>query len=131
MTFFNILFHHDILQGIFQDKQSPPSDSLKLLEFETYYIKPNPPLFLHQQNMQWCCNLIHSHFTLCLRACDYIKQLSQHPWYSFWMRVKNPHHCKVTALGSCVEWPLNTAVKLNVYTLHAAKWPCQMSVETK
>ena len=23
----------------------PPSNSLKLIEFETYYIKPNPPLF--------------------------------------------------------------------------------------
>jgi hypothetical protein len=40
------------------------------------------------------------HFTLCLRARDYIKRLSQHPWYGLWMRVKGPHHYKVTALGS-------------------------------
>jgi hypothetical protein len=40
-----------------------------------------------------------------LRACDYIKWLSQHPWYGLWMRVKGPDHYKVTALGSCVKWP--------------------------
>ena len=51
-------------------------------------------------------NMVHSHFTLCLRAHDYIKHLSQHPWYGLWMRVKGPHHYKVTVLGSCVKWPL-------------------------
>ena len=91
---------------ISQDRLTPPSSSLKLIEFETYCIKPNPPLFFLQQNMQWFRNMVHSHFTLCLRACDYIKQLSQHPWYGLWMRVKGPHHYKVTALGSCVKWPL-------------------------
>ena len=46
-------------------------------------------------------------FTLCLRASDYMKELSQHPWsYGLWMRVKGPHHYKVAALGSCVKWPL-------------------------
>ena len=56
--------------------------------------------------MQWSHNMVHSHFTLCLRDQDYIKWLSQHPWYNLWMRVKGPHHYKVTALGSCVKWPL-------------------------
>jgi hypothetical protein len=41
---------HDGLHGrfhnIFQDNQTPPSNSLKLIEFETYYIDPNPILFL-------------------------------------------------------------------------------------
>ena len=89
----------------FQDKQTTPNNSLKLIDFETYYINPNPPLFSRQQNMQWSCNMVDSHFTLCLRARDYIKWLSQHPWYGVWMRVKGPHHHKVTALGSCVKWP--------------------------
>jgi hypothetical protein len=36
----------DRLQGKFQDRQkTPPSNSLKLMEFETYYIKPNRPFF--------------------------------------------------------------------------------------
>ena len=30
--------------------QTTPSNSLKLIEFETYYIKSNPPLYLHQQS---------------------------------------------------------------------------------
>ena len=50
--------------------------------------------------------MVHSHFTLCLRIRDYIKRLSQHPWYGLWMRVKGPHHYKVMALGLCVKWPL-------------------------
>jgi hypothetical protein len=45
-------------------------------------MKPNPPLFFRQQNMQWSRNMVHPHFTLCLRARDYIKQLSQHPRYA-------------------------------------------------
>ena len=52
--------------------------------------------------MQWSHNMVHSHFTLCLTVRDYIKRLSQHPWYNLWMRVKGPHHYMVTALGSCV-----------------------------
>ena len=97
---------HNIFQDRFQDRQTPPSISLKLIEFEKYYIKPNPPLFFRQQNMQWSRNMVHSHFTLCLRARDYIKWLSHHPWYGLCMRVKGPHHYKVMALGSCVKWPL-------------------------
>ena len=42
-------FQHDKFQGIFQNRfhdwQIPPSSSLKLVEFEKYYIKSNPPLF--------------------------------------------------------------------------------------
>ena len=53
---------------------TPPSNSLKLTEFETYYIELNSPLFFRQQNMQWSYNMVHSHFTLCLRARDYIKR---------------------------------------------------------
>ena len=41
-------------------------------EFETCYIKTNPPSFFRQQNMQRSCNMVHSHFTLYSRACDYI-----------------------------------------------------------
>ena len=97
--------YHNIFQYRFPDRQTLPSSSLKLVEFETYYIKPNPPLFFRQQNMQWSRNMVHSHFTLCLRVRDYIKRLSQHPWYDHWMRVKGPHHYKVTALGLCMKWP--------------------------
>ena len=50
--------------------------------------------------------MVHSQFTLCLRACDYTKCLSQRPWYGLEMRVKGPHHYMVTALGSCVKWRL-------------------------
>ena len=90
-------------QGKFHNKQTPPSNSLKSREFETCYIKSDPPHFFYQQNMQWSRNMVHSHFKLWLRAHDYIKcWLSQHPWYGLWMRVKGPHHYKVTALGS---WP--------------------------
>ena len=39
--FFLIFFQHDI----FQDGQTPPSNALKLIEFETFYIEPNPPFF--------------------------------------------------------------------------------------
>ena len=87
--FFNIFFQHGIFkdkfQGIFQDWQTPPSSSFKLVEFETYYIEPNLPLFVHQQSMQWSRNMVHSHFTLCLRVHHYLKRLSQHPWYSLWI----------------------------------------------
>jgi hypothetical protein len=62
----------DKLQGKFQDRQTPPGNSLKLIEFETYCIKPTPPPFFHQPNMSWSRIMVHSHFTLCLRACDYI-----------------------------------------------------------
>ena len=63
----------------FQDWHIPPSSSLKLVEFETYYMKPNPPLFFRQQNMRWSRNMVHSHFTLCLRLCDYLKRLFPTP----------------------------------------------------
>ena len=39
------------------------------------------PSFFRQQNMQWSCNMVHSHFTPGVRAREYMKQLSQHPWY--------------------------------------------------
>ena len=112
-TFPNMTYFHDILHGIFQNRfqqrfqniQTSLNSSLKLVGFETYYIEPNPSLFFHQHNMQESHNMVHSHFTLCLRALDYIKRLSQHPWYGLWMRVKGPHHYKVTALGSGVKWP--------------------------
>jgi hypothetical protein len=105
--FFQHDIFHDILEGRFHDGHTPPSNSLKLIEFETYYIKPNIFfLYFSQQNIQWSYNMVHSHFTLCLRARDYIKRLSQHPWYALWMRVKGPRHYKVTTLGSCVKWPL-------------------------
>ena len=35
--------------------------------------------------------MVHSCFTLCLRAREYIKRISQNPWYNLWMRVKGPH----------------------------------------
>ena len=53
--------------------------------------------------MQWSYNMVHSHFTLCLKVCVYLKQLSQHPRYGLWMRVKGPHHYKVTDVDSCGE----------------------------
>ena len=61
---FLISSQHDWFQGRFQnvfhirlkdrfhDRQTSPSSSLKLVEFETYYIKPNRPLLFRQQNMQ-------------------------------------------------------------------------------
>ena len=77
---------HSRFQNKFHDIQTPPSSSLILVEFETYYIKPNSPLFFRQQYMQWSRNMVHSHFTLCLRVCDHLKRLSQHLWYALWMR---------------------------------------------
>jgi hypothetical protein len=105
LIFFQQDGFQDILHGRFKNKQTPPSTSLKSIEFEAHNIKPNPPLFFRQHNMQWSRNMVHSHFTLCLRAREYIKWLFQHPWYGLWMRVKGPHHYKVTAPGSCVKYP--------------------------
>ena len=101
MTYFMENFKIDSRRDI----QTPPSKSFKLIEFETCYIEPNPPLFFRQQYMQWSGNMVHSHFTLCLGARDYMKRLSQHPWYSLWMRIKGSHHYRVTTLSSCVKWP--------------------------
>ena len=42
---------HNILHGRFQDKQRSPSNYLKFIEFDTYYVKPSPPLSFCQQNM--------------------------------------------------------------------------------
>ena len=44
--------------------------------------------FSRPQNMQWSHNMVHSHVTLCSKARDYIKWLSQHPRYGLWMRVQ-------------------------------------------
>ena len=68
--------------------------------------------------MQWSRNMVHSHFTLCLRAQDYITWLSQHPWYGLWMRVKGPHHYKVTALGSRVRVALRPTYLKTLEHLH-------------
>ena len=113
--FFNI-FEHDRFQDKFQgriynrfynrfhDRQTPPSSSLKLVDFETYCIKPNPPLLFHQQNMQWSRNMVHPHFTLCLRFHDYLNGFPNTHGTAFGWESKGPHHYKVTALGSCVKW---------------------------
>ena len=53
--------------------------------------------------------MVYSHFTQCLRARHYTKQLSHHPWYGLGIIVKGPHHFMVMALGSCVKCPLNTS----------------------
>ena len=127
MTFLNILSSGtnfrinckvDSITNFKIERQTPPSNSLKVIEFKTSYIKLNPPLFFSQQNMQWSYNTVHFHFTLCLRTRDYIKRLSQHPWYNLWMRVKSPHHYKVTALGSCVKWPSVHVVWLDLELHH-------------
>ena len=73
--------------------------------------------------MQWSRNMVHSHFTLCLRARDYIQRLSQHPWYGLWMRVKDPHHYKVMALGSCVKWPQGHFTHTHTHTQTASPCP--------
>ena len=120
--YFQLDIFHDIFQGRFhnrfQDIQTPPRSSLKLVEFETYYIEPNPPLFFRQQNMHWSRNMVHSHFTLFLRVCNFIKQLYQIPWYGLGKRVMGPHHYKVTALGSCVKWPLVQSSMVYYYALY-------------
>ena len=41
---FQCIFYNRV-QDIVRDRQTPPSSYLKLVEFETYYIQPNPPLF--------------------------------------------------------------------------------------
>ena len=89
----------------FQDRQTPLSNSLKLVDFEIYYMKPNPPLHFRQQIMQWSHNMVHSHFILSLRVHDYLKRFPN-THGTLWMRVKGPHHYKVTALGFCVRWSL-------------------------
>ena len=68
----NFFFQHDRFQDILQYIQIPLNSSLKLVEIEIFYIKPYPPLFFHQQHMQWSCYMVHSHFTLCLRVRDYL-----------------------------------------------------------
>jgi hypothetical protein len=106
------------VHGKFQDRQTPPSNSLKLIEFETCYTKSNPPLFFRQQSMQWSRNMVHSHFTLRLRARDYINgfpntrgmafgwetrvltitrsRLLAHVWsglkggFTLWLKIKRP-----------------------------------------
>ena len=83
--------------------QISSSSSLELVEFETSYIKPNPPLVFSPLKYGLVPHMVHSHFTLCLRVHDYLERLSQHTWYNLWMRVKGPHHYKVAALGSCVS----------------------------
>ena len=56
--------------------------------------------------MQWFRNMVHSYFTLCLRARDCINTAFPNTHgTAIWMRVKGPHHYKVTALASCVKWP--------------------------
>jgi hypothetical protein len=44
---FLIFFQQDKLQGRFQDRfhdrETPTRNSFKLIELETYYIKPSPP----------------------------------------------------------------------------------------
>jgi hypothetical protein len=102
---------HNIFQGKFQERQTPPINSLNLTHIILNQILP---LFFRQQITQWSRNMVHSHVTLCVRARDYIKRLSQHPWYGLWMRVKVPHHYKETTLGSCVKWPL--------WPLHTRDW---------
>ena len=117
MTYFQDRLRN-IFHDRFQDRQAPPSNYLKLLEFETCYIKPNPPLFSTNKIYSGHAHMVHSHFTLCLRAHDYIKWLSQHPWYGLWMRVKGPHHYKVTTLGSCVKSPeINSDERLECHGL--------------
>ena len=99
----NQLFIKKKSQYIFQDNQTPPSSSLKFVEFETCYIILNQILPSFSANN--ICNgpatwsILTSHYVL--RTRDYIKRLS--PWYNLWMRVKGPHHYKVTALGLCVK----------------------------
>ena len=55
--------------------------------------------------MQWSRIMVHPHFTLSLRTCDYMKRLSQHPWYGLQLRINGPHRYKVAALGSGLKWP--------------------------
>ena len=79
-------------QDRFQDRQTPPSNSLRLIEFETYnYIKPNPSLFLRQQMVPH-----HGPFSIHTMLEDpWLHKTtfpSQHPWYGLWMRVKGPHY---------------------------------------
>ena len=57
--------YHDILHEIFQNKfqdNTPPSCYLKLVEFETYYIKPSPPLLFLPTN--YATVLQHGPFSL-------------------------------------------------------------------
>ena len=116
-NFLNI-FPAGQIQNIFHDKHIPQRNSLKLIEFETHYIKSNPPLLFRQQSMQWSYNMVHSHFTLCLRARDYIKhRLSQHPWYGLWMSVKGPH---IQGHGRNVRGE-------PVFSVMAAGWFCEKS----
>ena len=50
-----------------------------------------------------------------------MKWLPQHPWYGLWMRVKGPHHYKVTALGSCVKRSLGWGGGFNMEK-EASRW---------
>ena len=86
----------------FQDWQIPPSSSLKLVEFETKYIKPNHPSSYANKicNGPATWSILTSHYAW--GSMTTLKRLSQHPCYGLWMRVKGPHHYKVT---SQEPWP--------------------------
>ena len=43
--FFKYFFNRKKIHDKFQDTQTPPSSSLKFVEFETYYIEPNLSFF--------------------------------------------------------------------------------------
>jgi hypothetical protein len=70
---------HNRFQDRFEDKQTPPSNSLKLIEFETMYIKTtsSPPFPPTKYAMVATRSILTSNYAL--RARDYIKRLSQHP----------------------------------------------------
>ena len=52
------------------------------------YWTKSSPLF-RQQNIQRSRNMVHSHFTLCLKIRDYLKRLLQHPWYGLLWSIAN------------------------------------------
>ena len=55
-------------------------------------------LILHQYNMQWSLNMVHSHFTLCLRARDYTN--GYHNTHDMAFRWES------RALTTTCSWPL-------------------------
>ena len=101
LMFFQQDKFQDKFQGKSHDRQTPPSSSLKLVDFETYYIKPNPPLLFHEQNMQLVPQ--HGPFSVhtMLEGLWLPKTAFSTPMVRLLDESQGPHHYKVTALGLC------------------------------
>ena len=77
--FFQQDIFHDRFQDIFQDIQTPPSSVSQIGRvWDMLYQTKSSPL-VPPTNYYWSWNMVHSHFTLCLRAFEYINMVVPTP----------------------------------------------------